>query len=290
MLKNRRGLRRKQKRISLKRKLQWMGAWTAVVMIFTLMAGLFFLTISGLKNVCESVLAKQTEQEKGLSSETPSIGSSDGSIVTHKKKQGVQHEIVQNENSSEGNRGNRILVNKECMLPEDYEVTLTSLNNGQQVAADIYEDLRDMLFTGEEEENLSFLVASGYRTKEKQRQLLEEEINKNMSAGMTYREAYEDALLTVAPPGYSEHETGLAVDIVAVSNQRLDDTQEYTLENQWLQENCCKYGFILRYPRDKEDVTGFSYESWHFRYVGKTAAKEITEQGITLEEYLKEAE
>ncbi|MDE6759828.1 MAG: M15 family metallopeptidase [Lachnospiraceae bacterium] len=182
---------------------------------------------------------------------------------------------------------NLLLVNKEKVLPEDYDVSIVSLNNGQQVAADIYDDLRDMLFTGEEEEGLSFLVASGYRTKEKQMQLVEEEIIKNQSFGMTYEEAYEDAMLTVAPTGYSEHETGLAVDIVAVANQRLDETQEYTRENQWLRENCYKYGFILRYPKDKEDITGFSYESWHFRYVGKEAAKEITEKGITLEEYLE---
>lgn len=180
-----------------------------------------------------------------------------------------------------------ILVNKQKPVPEDYEISLHMLKNGQQVASLMYEDLRDMLFTGETEEEVSFIVSSGYRDEEKQRQLLQEEIDKNLSAGMSYEEAEADALLTVAPAGYSEHETGLAVDIVAETNQRLDDTQEYTRENQWLQENCYKYGFILRYPEGKEDITGISYESWHFRYVGKEAAKEITEKGITLEEYLE---
>ena len=107
---------------------------------------------------------------------------------------------------------------------------------------------------------------------------------------MNEEEAREDALLTVAPAHYSEHETGLAVDIVAVTNQRLDATQENARENIWLQENCYKYGFILRYPKGKEEITGFSYESWHFRYVGKAAAKEIYDKGITLEEYLAEPE
>lgn len=180
-----------------------------------------------------------------------------------------------------------ILVNKQHCLPEDYEVSLHMLRNGQQVASLMYEDLRDMLFTGEAEEDISFIVSSGYRSEEKQSRLLQEEIDKNMGMGMTYDMAKEDALLTVAPAGYSEHETGLAVDIVAETNQRLDDTQEDTRENQWLQENCYKYGFILRYPKGKEDITGFSYESWHFRYVGKEAAKEIVEQEITLEEYLE---
>ena len=103
---------------------------------------------------------------------------------------------------------------------------------------------------------------------------------------MGEEEARKDALMTVAPAHYSEHETGLAVDIVSVANQRLDETQEDTAANRWLRENCADYGFILRYPRGKEDVTGFSYESWHFRYVGKAAAKEIMQRGITLEEYL----
>lgn len=180
-----------------------------------------------------------------------------------------------------------ILVNKQNPVPVDYEISLHMLKNGQQVAALMYEDLRDMLFTGEAEEEVSFIVSSGYRDEDKQKQLLQEEIDKNLSAGMNYEEAQADALLTVAPAGHSEHETGLAVDIVAETNQRLDDTQEYTRENQWLQENCYKYGFILRYPEGKEDITGISYESWHFRYVGKEAAKEITEKGITLEEYLE---
>ena len=66
----------------------------------------------------------------------------------------------------------------------------------------------------------------------------------------------------------------------------LDDTQETTKENKWLQKNCAQYGFILRYPKEKEEITGYSYESWHFRYVGKRAAQDITSDHLTLEEYL----
>ncbi len=269
-------------RISLKRRIQWVGAWSVVLAAVTLIIGLFVFSVSGIKNVCDSVLAKHSNKVKEFSLDSSSVGdkSVDKKPMEHREHEDVTAFSYKDET-------NLLLVNKEKVLPEDYDVSIVSLNNGQQVAADIYDDLRDMLFTGEEEEGLSFLVASGYRTKEKQMQLVEEEIIKNQSFGMTYEEAYEDAMLTVAPTGYSEHETGLAVDIVAVANQRLDETQEYTRENQWLRENCYKYGFILRYPKDKEDITGFSYESWHFRYVGKEAAKEITEKGITLEEYLE---
>ncbi len=87
-------------------------------------------------------------------------------------------------------------------------------------------------------------------------------------------------------PGYSEHATGLSLDITSEDYQNLDEKQADTAESKWLAENCYKYGFILRYPPEKADITGIIYEPWHYRYVGKEAAKEIKEKGITLEEYL----
>ena len=79
----------------------------------------------------------------------------------------------------------------------------------------------------------------------------------------------------------------MAVDIVSLEYQELDKEQEYTAENQWLRENCSRYGFILRYPPGTEAITGISYEPWHFRYVGMEEAEEIMRRGITLEEYLE---
>ncbi len=178
-----------------------------------------------------------------------------------------------------------LLVNKSHPLPETYEVTLATLPDGHQVAEVMYDDLEDML-TDAGKAGCSIIVASAYRTKERQEQLLQQEIRKNMRNGMDEKEAEEDALLTVAPYGYSEHETGYTVDLVAVGNQMLDETQETTKENKWLQKNCAQYGFILRYPKGKEEITGYSYESWHFRYVGKQAAQDITSDHLTLEEYL----
>lgn len=178
-----------------------------------------------------------------------------------------------------------LLVNKSHPLPETYEVTLATLLDGHQVAKVMYDDLEDMLADAGKA-GCSIIVASAYRTKERQEQLLQQEIRKNMRNGMDEKEAEEDALLTVAPYGYSEHETGYTVDLVAAGNQMLDDTQETTKENKWLQKNCAQYGFILRYPKGKEEITGYSYESWHFRYVGKRAAQDITADHLTLEEYL----
>lgn len=181
-----------------------------------------------------------------------------------------------------------ILVNKDNPLPEDYEVNVKWLNNGKQcVASEIYNDLRDMLTDGTNE-GLIFVVSSGYRSEEYQSELLDEAIQVNMTMKeMDYDEAYSDAIMTLAPPGTSEHSTGLALDIVSLDYQNLDDNQQYTDENKWLRKNCYKYGFILRYPKEKEDITGIEYESWHFRYVGKSVAKYITKNNLTLEEYLQ---
>ena len=94
------------------------------------------------------------------------------------------------------------------------------------------------------------------------------------------------AAMWVARPGTSEHQTGLAVDIVDMSYQILDEQQESTPVQIWLMAHCAEYGFILRYPADKSALTGISYEPWHYRYVGTEAAKEIMENRSCLEEYL----
>ncbi len=180
-----------------------------------------------------------------------------------------------------------ILVNKANPLPDDYEVDLHWLSNGTcAVASPIYEPLSEMLTDGSSE-GLQFVVASGYRDVETQQQLLDEDIEADMqNEGMSWQEAYDKETMETMPPGYSEHSTGLAVDLVALDYQILDGGQEQTPENQWLQENCSRYGFILRYPEGKEAVTDIHYESWHFRYVGVEAAQKIMSRGSTLEEYL----
>lgn len=180
-----------------------------------------------------------------------------------------------------------LLVNKENPLPDTYRPELVKLRSyGVEVAQEMYEDLTNMLNDGEAE-GLVFWVASGYRSMERQRELLDEDIEALMRRGSSPSEAYEEVVQETMPVGCSEHATGLAVDIVAKDYQILDEKQERTEEIQWLQENCSRYGFILRYPKGKEDITKVSYESWHFRYVGKAAAEEIMESGLTLEEYLE---
>ena len=106
------------------------------------------------------------------------------------------------------------------------------------------------------------------------------------SQAVSEEEAREETAKNVAVPGSSEHEAGLAADIVYARYQSLDESQENNATQQWLMEHCQDYGFILRYPRDKQDITGITYEPWHYRYVGYEAAEEIMSRGICLEEYL----
>ena len=203
----------------------------------------------------------------------------------HQEENCLKEKIQKTEEKTENSL--LILVNITHMLSKDYQVSLHTLKSGRcAVAEEMYDDLCRMLTAGSQE-GCSFVVASGYRSRERQKELLEEDIRNLMNErNMTYEQAWEEAVKETMPPGCSEHETGLAVDIVSAEYQLLDEGQEDTAEYQWLKENCSKYGFILRYPPDKTDITGINYEPWHFRYVGAEAAQEITEQGLTLEEYI----
>ncbi len=119
---------------------------------------------------------------------------------------------------------------------------------------------------------------SGYRSIARQKEILEFYLQPSQRGDNAYN--------LVAPPGASEHHTGLAIDIALLKNGKYtDDITGEEPELKWLFKNCYRFGFILRYPKGKEDITGYSYEPWHFRYVGLDAAKIISENNITLEEY-----
>lgn len=286
--------RRRKRKITLKRRLQWLGAWSVLIFAVLLTGGIVAGTFVGIRKFCDNYTQKKSKEAAAAVHMNEKKTQSGGNDKPEKELQPdkedgnlqAEEEDISQEGEEDELEEALILVNKSFYLPTNYEIPLISLDNGQQIAEVMYGDLQNMLMDGARATKSTLLVSSGFRTSEKQEQLLKEEIEKNINAGMGEDEARKDALMTVAPAHYSEHETGLAVDIVSVANQRLDETQEDTAANQWLRENCADYGFILRYPRGKEDVTGFSYESWHFRYVGKAAAEEIMQRGITLEEYL----
>lgn len=178
-----------------------------------------------------------------------------------------------------------ILVNKDHELDQDFDPGLRSICNRRLKASRyLYDDLTQMLEGGQQQGH-QFWVASAYRSRQKQQALVNTDVKKWRKTGMNEEEALAKTLETVMPAGYSEHETGFALDILDSENPVLDNTQDRYAGNQWLREHCWEYGFVLRYPKDKEVVTGIAYEPWHFRYVGKDAAAFMKEQGLTLEEF-----
>lgn len=177
---------------------------------------------------------------------------------------------------------NLILVNRWNPIPEDYEVTLTQLRNDEAVDSRIYPDLQQM-FDDARAEGLIPMISSSYRTTQMQQELYDEKIAEYTAQGYSWEKAQELAEQWVAMPGTSEHQLGIAVDIT---------TEDWSVQDasviwEWLAKNSYRYGFILRYPADKTEITGVANEPWHFRYVGYEAAQEIFQQGVCLEEYLE---
>ena len=177
---------------------------------------------------------------------------------------------------------NLMLVNHENYIPHNYQMELTELSNGEKVDSRIYPELQKM-FDDARAQGYGLFVAAGYRTAEKQQQLMDEKIEAYKNEGYSDAKAKRLAEKWVAIPGTSEHQMGIAVDINADTTISSSDAV-YT----WLAENAYKYGFIKRYPSDKTDITGVINEPWHYRYVGKEAAQEIYLQDICLEEYIEE--
>lgn len=177
------------------------------------------------------------------------------------------------------------LANGAHPLPADWEIDTTTLTSGREVDSRIFDALTAML-NDCKAQGLSPIVCSAYRTVSRQQELFDEKCSELMADGLSYSEAKSAAATIVAIPGTSEHNLGLSVDICSMDYQLLDDAQADTAEQKWLMEHCVEYGFILRYPKGKEELTGIIWEPWHYRYVGVEAAKAITESGLCLEEYL----
>ena len=176
-------------------------------------------------------------------------------------------------------KGNLILVNKYNYLGKNYEPeNLYNVKNwyafgDNKIVEEVYDAFIEM-YNEAKKEDLSIIITSGFRTYDLQKELYEE-----------YQDYYgeKEADRIAARPGFSEHQTGLCIDVMNYTSTMEDF--ESTDEFRWMQENAYKYGFILRYPKDKEYITGYDYESWHYRYVGKDVAKQIHDLGITFDEY-----
>lgn len=176
---------------------------------------------------------------------------------------------------------NLVVVNRWNEFPEDYNVELTELSNGQKVDSRIYPYLQEM-FDAARAEGVYPIVREGYRTRDEQQDTLDDKVQAYINEGYSRRRAEKAAKEWVALPGTSEHQLGIAVDINA-DKTKSSNEEVYA----WLEKNAYKYGFILRYPQGKQESTGTSYEPWHYRYVGTEVAGVIYEKKICLEEYFE---
>lgn len=177
------------------------------------------------------------------------------------------------------------LVNPWRPLPEDHQTDLLPLYDGQFVEVVCYEALMRML-SDCEAAGFDPYVCSAYRTQATQEYLYNKKVKYYLDLDYEQEEAEALAATVVAKPGTSEHQLGLAVDIIDDDYPYLTDEQADTETQKWLMEHSWEYGFILRYPQNSTDITGIIWEPWHYRYVGTEIAAEIYALGITLEEYL----
>ena len=182
------------------------------------------------------------------------------------------------------------LVNAANPLPEDFSVKTVMIEGYENRPFDARAaDALEAMLADAEAAGCKLYLVSAYRSVDRQRSLFARKTQSFVDEGFPRAEAEKQAAQWVARPGTSEHNLGLAADIVSANwyagHDDLTADFDQTPEFEWLQAHCAEYGFILRYPQGKETVTGITYEPWHYRYVGKDAAAQIMDQGITLEEY-----
>lgn len=177
--------------------------------------------------------------------------------------------------------GSLFLINREHSVSENF-VPKTR----QVIAAGLHQSMREEAATALEEmfaaakkAGKPLSVVSGYRSYSKQSTIYKRKVKSTGS------EAKADEL--VARPGTSEHQIGLAMDIAKKSGSSLNSSFGKSAEGKWVAENCWQFGFIIRYPEGFEEITGYSYEPWHVRYVGKELAKEIYESGLPMETFME---
>ncbi len=185
---------------------------------------------------------------------------------------------------------NFIMVNPWHPVPEDYNPELVRVSSsyaGNEKSEINANTALDKMMTDGRNAGYNIYVADAYRTNDDQAWLFNRRVNSYINQGYSQEEAYNLAKEWSAIPGTSEHELGMAFDIIDTWIWDLVEEQETLAGQQWLMENCWKYGFILRYPKDKKDETGINYEPWHYRYFGLEIAKEIHDSGLTVEGYIK---
>lgn len=241
--------------------------------ILIIIAGLAII-IGILSFIISSIMSLFT----GISEKRQAKKQEETNVVSN--NQAVQ--VSSNEDNAVLKEWNLKLVNKENSVDRDYVPELEEIDDGIKFDKRAISYLKNMINAMYKEGITKIWVQSAYRSYEKQEELFNNKVKYYKNQGKSQQEAETLAQTVVQRPEMSEHNLGLAADFNTVTNEF-----EKTKAFKWLQENAQDYGFILRYPKDKQDITGITYESWHWRYVGAEHAKIIKEKGFCLEEYIE---
>ena len=221
-------------------------------------------------------LRKNLEEYLTYKSENPDKSNTDVISIVNTSSNIDWYDVIK---PSDISRGNLVLVNKYNYLPDNYEIEdLVNMSikvafSGKEIKKEVYDAFYNLSMDARKED-LTIVANSTYRDYNYQAALYKRYKN---NKGQNYADSY------AARPGHSEHQTGLAIDVSTLNSsmENFHETEEYT----WLINNAHKYGFILRYPEGKEYITGYNYESWHYRYVGVDVATQIKNENITFDEY-----
>lgn len=275
------------KKLNLHRKLM-VGLAGGLVVIVGALASFFYAyydETEGRLAQLNGQLEAAQQQIAGLSEEKEEL-LAEADMVTVMTQDGVQTRMKKIPFAYDLEDWRYLLVNELNPLAQSFEPQLVQTRNSQRVDKRIRTELEKMIDDARAE-GMRLMICSSYRDYEKQDTLMDESIAKYIRGGLDYRDAFFKTKEQIALTGASEHHTGLAVDIVGTRHQSLDSAQANTKEAKWLNEHAHEYGFILRYPADKEEITMISFESWHYRYVGKEAAAFMKENNLCLEEFVE---
>lgn len=253
----------------IKNKKKFIRGIIVIIIALAIIIGMLWAIISGIISLFTKKEDKQTENNNSQISEN--------TVQTNQATQ-----VSSNITNSALDEWNLKLVNKDNSVSRDYVPELEELDDGIKFDKRAVSYLKDMINAMYKEKITKVWVQSAYRSYEKQEQLFNNKVKYYKDQGKKQEEAEELAQKLVQRPEMSEHNLGLAADFNTVTND-FENTKAFA----WLKEHAQDYGFILRYPKDKQDITGISYESWHWRYVGVEHAKAIKENGYCLEEYIE---
>lgn len=254
--------------------------WIAGALLLLLLTGCQERRPIDRQEVQEVSSSQEVSQEEESSLPPQEEEPEESSQPEEKKQTGIPEGLTRSD-------WNLILVNAQHPLEEELPVELADVY-GMQFDARAAEDLKAFIDAGQVA-GFQVQMVDTYRSFAVSQYNLDRRIGQLMEEGCTEEEARAIAVKWIAPPGQSEHNTGLALDVVSVEYRQANALLDHNFEEdplfQWLIDNCADYGFVLRYPKDKEEITGITYEPWHYRYVGREAARYIMDNQLCLEEF-----